>query len=632
VICYKKLKKEKIKKCQLRFNFQLFDTHFFIIFGYHSLKKIIMKKITFLLFTLLMGLHTFAQGVPIITMIADGDESGGTPKVLEIYANGTVDFSQYSLQNQTNANTTWGNTFDLSALGTVTDDFVYIYSNGSNNNDPFSANFPSVTTNKIDATSNAILNINGDDRVRIVDNNGGVIDMYGEDGVDGTGTAWEYKDGYAKRLDSTGPDGANFTTANWDFHKGALDGHGAVQDGTTYESLIGIGTYTPSSSNEPSLAITSPSNNQIFDPETTTVNIGLLVQNFNVAQPSNGDGYIVYQFDNEPQESKYDTNDIVLTGLTPGSHHIIVELVDNNGNSLNPAVVAEVTFIIKAYIEVATLADLRAGTMGEYYHVTGESFLLGGTESYGKIKAFLQDDTAGILIYDKNIVFTFDPDTINNYDGFTDLKGQLSQYKGMIQLIPTTDPVFTGNNQPITPQVITAEELNTNHDDYESELIKIENATIGNPDQDLTFVLNKNYDLTDATGTTVLRTLISDIEGVTVPTTTVHVTGIAGEYSGTAQIYPRDDDDFETVAAAIGQNSIQGLNIYPNPVNNGNLYITSDNQASKQVVIYNITGKEVYNKEVENGEAISIRNLKSGIYMIKVIENDKVAVQKLMVR
>ena len=78
-----------------------------------------MKKI----YTLLcfVTLSCFAQSqVPIITMISDGDCSGGTPKVVEIYAQGTVDFSLYSLELQTNANTTWGSTDNLGSLGTVT--------------------------------------------------------------------------------------------------------------------------------------------------------------------------------------------------------------------------------------------------------------------------------------------------------------------------------------------------------------------------------------------------------------------------------------------------------------------------------------------------------------------------------
>ncbi len=583
-----------------------------------------MKKI-YLFFALLMSLTSIGQ--PIITMIADGDESGGTPAVLEIYAKGTVDFSQYSLQNQANANTTWGNDFDLSPLGTVTDGFVYVYSNKNSSTDAFAVNFPSVTTNKLDATSSSVLNINGDDRVRIVETtNTTPVDTYGEDGVDGTGKPWEYKDGYAKRINGTGPDPV-FVQANWEFHNGDLNNHGAAQDGTTYESIIGIGTYTPASVSNPSLAITAPTNNQVFAPNVTDVEVQFVVQNFSVAQ-TGGDGHIDWRLDNGSWTHKYDTNPIQITGLSAGSHTVDMKLVDDSDNDLNPPVEASVTFSIATYTQVATLAALRAGTVGDYYHYTGEAFATAGIlYNSGNLKGYAQDHTAGIMAYIPAGTTTH---VINEGDGITDVKGKLVDFHGVLEIEVTEDFTLTGHNVPQTPQVVSIPDYKANHDDYESELIKFENVTI-DPSGDTEFQANKNYDVTDGTDTTILRTSFPPLVGESIPTTTVNVIGIGAEYNGTAQILPRDINDIE-VAAAIGKNNIDGLNIYPNPVNNGTIYITSDTPVSKKVTIYNITGKQVFSKEVENGEAISIRNLKTGIYLVKVIENDKVAVQKLMVK
>lgn len=84
-----------------------------------------MRKI-YLGFLFFIGALTSQAQTPVITAIVDGDCTGGTPKMLEIYANGTVDFSLYDLENQTNASTTWGVNTPLSSFGIVTDDFVYI--------------------------------------------------------------------------------------------------------------------------------------------------------------------------------------------------------------------------------------------------------------------------------------------------------------------------------------------------------------------------------------------------------------------------------------------------------------------------------------------------------------------------
>ena len=587
-----------------------------------------MKKVYLLLLLLISG-FSFGQGTPIITMIADGDETGGTPKVLEIYANGSVDFSEYSLQNQTNANTTWGNTFDLSPLGTVTDAFVYVYSNGTNSNDPFSANFPSVTSNKLDASNNSILSINGDDRVRlIVTATGAVVDIYGEDGVDGTGTAWEYKDGYAKRSNGTGPDPV-FVEANWEYHKNDLNTHGAVQDGTTYESIIVLGTYTPPTTAIPSLAITAPANNQVFSPETTDVDIVFTVQNFNVAQ-TGGDGYIKYTLDSNTAVDKYDTNPIALTGLTAGtSHTLSMELVDNNGASLNPAVTSDVTFSIADYTQVSTLADLRAGNIGDYYHYTGEAFVTGGKAvgTSGSAVGFLQDATAGIAAFVPAGTTLQQP---TEGDGITDLKGQLSDYHGLLQISLTEDFTMTGNNQVQTPQVVSIADYLANNEDYEAQLIKLENVTI-NPNGDTEFQAGTNYDVTDGTDTVVLRTYFPDMENVTIPTNAVNLTGIAGQYNSTIQIYPRDDNDIEGLNA-ITYNSIDGLNVYPNPVINNNVFVSSNSNDAKQITIYNLLGKVVLSKKVNNNQAINVGHLKTGVYLLKIIENNKIVLQKLLIK
>ena len=47
--------------------------------------------------------------------------------------------------------------------------------------------------------------------------NDAVIDTFGDINVDGNGEAWEYLDGWASRVNETGPDGSTFVIANWSF-------------------------------------------------------------------------------------------------------------------------------------------------------------------------------------------------------------------------------------------------------------------------------------------------------------------------------------------------------------------------------------------------------------------------------
>lgn len=209
-----------------------------------------MKKL-YTLSLLVASAVAFAQ-TPVITGIMDGDCTGGNPKVLEIYANGTVNFAEYAVENQTNATTeTWGQTMNLSALGTKTDTFVYVV-----HGDPavvgpiFTAEFAAVPAANVvySGVGSGVpqpLNVNGDDRVRLINaTSSAVIDQFGTSDVDGTGLAWEYLDSWAKRNNGTGPD-AGFVEANWTYGGVAvLDGLGVCQSAAAFSTVVPFGQYS----------------------------------------------------------------------------------------------------------------------------------------------------------------------------------------------------------------------------------------------------------------------------------------------------------------------------------------------------------------------------------------------------
>ncbi len=208
-----------------------------------------MKKLYSLSLLMMTGL-CFAQ-TPIITGLLDGSCSGGNPKAIEIYANGTVDFSNYSLEKQSNANTTWDSTLSLASFGTVTDDFIYIVNYDTNPS--FASEFPDIPSSKILITEeggdSTPANFNGDDSVRIIDASMNVIDQYGEDGIDGTDTAWEYLDTWVRRTDGTGPDGSTFDVNNWSIGElNALDNNGSCNGGDPYATIVPFGAYNGTAS------------------------------------------------------------------------------------------------------------------------------------------------------------------------------------------------------------------------------------------------------------------------------------------------------------------------------------------------------------------------------------------------
>lgn len=76
---------------------------------------------------------------------------------------------------------------------------------------------------------------------------------------------------------------------------------------------------------------------------------------------------------------------------------------------------------------------------------------------------------------------------------------------------------------------------------------------------------------------------------------------------------------------------IEGLSMYPNPVSNGKVYITSKNDSDKEVIIFDVLGKKVLQTAISSKE-LNISNLSPGVYIIKINEGDTTATRKLIVK
>jgi len=76
---------------------------------------------------------------------------------------------------------------------------------------------------------------------------------------------------------------------------------------------------------------------------------------------------------------------------------------------------------------------------------------------------------------------------------------------------------------------------------------------------------------------------------------------------------------------------IEGLNIYPNPVSSGKIYVTTKSGLSKEVEIFDVLGKKVISASL-NGKELNISDLTPGVYIIKVKEGEATATRKLIVK
>lgn len=386
----------------------------------------------------------------------------------------------------------------------------------------------------------------------------------------------------------------------------------------------------------PSLTITSPSNNTEFTPGTTEVIVSYTSENFEISASS---GYIKQTIASN-SDSMYDSaqlfeanDNINFAGLPDGrTMTITLELLDKDGNSLEPAVSDSVTFSIGTITTVSNLAALRSSTEGLYYEVTGEVVLTYDTANSRNQKYLLDSNgEAAILIDDSNGVITT---SYNVGDGITGLKGMLSSYNGVFQFTPSEDPgISTSSNNPIPYLEVTSlTDLVNNPDTYESKPITISDIEFAEANEVDEFAYG-NFTISKNEETATFRVQFTEEEfvGQVIPSGNQNITGIGSEFSGAGQIYGLSVLSLAT--ASVDNNMIDGFATYPNPITDNYFNISSTSINEKQVHVFNVLGKKVLSTKVTGlNTSINVSSLVSGMYILKVTEGSKIATKKLLIK
>jgi hypothetical protein len=695
----------------------------------------IMKKLYFLMVTLLVTSLSFGQDL-ILTGVFDGPLSGGTPKVVEMYViNDIADLSAYGISSANNGGGATGAPEFVFSGSATSGQYLYITSNDAE----FTTYF-GLTADFVDSAAN----VNGDDAIELFFN-GGVIDVFGDVDVDGNGTPWEYLDGWAYRIDGTGPDGSTFVEANWSYSgPNAIDGC-ATND--TCASSFPIGTYAATANTDPTITITSPFNTQAFDSGTTAVDVEWSLANapsgatVNITVTANGGSPVT-------------TNDVTSpfqVGPTADgdTYTVSVELVD--GGVLDSDTVD---------FSVAFPCDLQVGAITETCDVitpaTDDTYTVtidytgGGTTTYtidtagngtvgGDDPSSVADGTITITGItegtDFTVTFTGNPAnsscdftrTINSpdcdpqltlplYEGFdyavdSELRdapnwANISTASGTDQEIliggpgGLTYPNFAGSNQTgnhvtfdgggsdsaIEFTAVTSETL------YTSFLINVaanDQATtpgyfaiLGNFNARLWTVPGANageYQIGISSVNTVPTAGALDPTVLTVGSTVLIVmsydtaTGVMNAwvnpsdttFGGTApasnatetgdsislsQLALRQDSTGETPFILFDELRIgtswaevtpstlstedftsNKFKVYPNPTSLGFVNIASANSEAISVAVYDILGKAVITETLTNNR-LNVSTLNSGVYIMKMTQNNASVTKKLIIK
>ncbi len=166
---------------------------------------------------------------------------------------------------------------------------------------------------------------------------------------------------------------------------------------------------------------------------------------------------------------------------------------------------------------------------GTWVHLTSTVIVLNddGTVGQGRIDCAVTDGECCTYLFDFNYYIE-----LNEGDEL-DVTGTVDFYNGKVEITGLADGIeiiSTGNPLP-EPQNISAEELNVNGNDYESCLILIDHLSITGGDPWPEEGSNANVEVTDETGTVILRIdADTDIDGTEPPAEPLTVVGFSGQY------------------------------------------------------------------------------------------------------
>ncbi len=174
-------------------------------------------------------------GNMVISGVVDGDEPGGLPKAVEFYVLADIpDLSAYGFGSANNGGGSDGQEFTFPAVAVTQGTRIWVATE--------SITFASYFGFPPTYVATFATSINGDDAIELFCN-GVVIDVFGDINQDGSGEPWEYTDGWAYRINNTGPDAAFFELGNWTFSgPNALDGFST--NAAAGASAFPINTFT----------------------------------------------------------------------------------------------------------------------------------------------------------------------------------------------------------------------------------------------------------------------------------------------------------------------------------------------------------------------------------------------------
>jgi len=564
----------------------------------------------------------FAQNVTITKIIETGCPSDtGFLKTVELYVDGTVDFSSEVTLNYMQNGAPWAdNQIDVTPFGVQSDTFIYIVRDIS----VMQNEFPSTTfdaSNTIEVGTST----NGDDGYQVV-LNGEVVSQFGKtetDADDDTESNWQHSDAVATRLNAL-PDLGTWDPTHWNITpENDLDDHTACEGSVasanleTYFGTLGdtfpLGTgsgWTPTA-------------------DVCTTIFGNTITTFcNTFTNGSTDDFYTATIDFSNAESG---NTFVLT-TTEGT--IDLDASDDPNLVDSGTIVVVIEEGTDAFVSMSDLADggncdlsVDITSPGCVSLVLNEALFdppsdddetdeVEGDANNDGIRDNLEDefieffnnsdtelDVSGYTIYDANALSSDTPRHVVPDNTIIPANGAFVVFGGGTP---------TGSFGTAIVQTASGGELNlTNSGDVITVKNNLGQNVIEFNSSDFALDFGENQSITrspDITGNYVLH--------LDANASLVYSPGL--EVDGSTLSVEDVILDTELV-------------LYPIPVINGMLNINTELQIDS-IKIYDITGVEVFSKDTIQGQSINLNALNSGAYIIRIASGNKTLNKKIIIK
>ena len=210
-----------------------------------------------------------------------------------------------------------------------------------------------------------------------------------------------------------------------------------------------------------------------------------------------------------------------------------------------PSEVVSCTYTFPTYVDYANIKafkDAYDATSSEIARITGDVTFVFRNGNY----MYVQDATAGLLIFDNNNIIT---NTYNNGDVISGgIIGTMSVYYGRKELKPTANPAEGVAGTAVTPTPVTVAEVLADYNSYDAKFVKLVSVNFTEDHAFTNSGAGRSATIAQDGNTYTVYNQFKTVDLTVEAEQEANVIGFIGVYNDTKQIYPRDNEDIELVA------------------------------------------------------------------------------------